>query len=220
MPPGRPAPSGIARYEGAAYSLDVATLWRDHPCMVGYPAGDNFAAWVALCGDRLRAQRAYWHLVLSGEDALPAVRAGLASPRADVRRWCTKVLDRLVDAESCLLLVDMLADPDPQVRMEGLHALACDRCKDTSCRPDAASVLPHAIRLLLDDPDRHVRAHAAELVGRWVHSHAAATDALLQARDHDVASSVRKVAGWYAPGGTIFRKTAPRPSRAVARDTP
>lgn len=185
--------------------------------MVGYPEGDDIGAWVALCADPLRAPRAYWHLVLTGEEALPAVRAGLASPQADVRRWCTKVLDHLADAESFPLLIDRLADPDPQVRIEGLHALACDRCKDNSCRPDAASVLPAAIRLLRADPDRHVRARAVELVGRWVHSHPSAADALVHARDHDAASSVRKVAGWYAPGGTIFRKTAPRPSRSAAR---
>jgi HEAT repeat protein len=185
--------------------------------MVGYPEHHEFAAWVALCDDPLRAQRAYWHLVLSGDAALPAVRAGRASPKADVRRWCTKALDHLADTVSFPLLLDRLADPDPQVRIEALHALACDRCKHNSCRPDAASALPHAIRLLQEDPDRHVRAGAVELVGRWVHSHPSAADALVQARDHDNASSVRKVAGWYAPGGTIFRKTARRPSRATAR---
>lgn len=185
--------------------------------MVGYPDEGDVAAWVMLLADPLRSTRAHWHLVLSGAGALPAVRAGLASPSTFVRRGCTKVLDHLADAESFPLLVGLLDDPDPGVRTEALHALACDRCKDDGCRPDAASVLPHAIRLLLADPDRHVRAHAGELVGRWVHSHAAAADALTQARDHDAASSVRKVAGWYAPGGTIFRKTEPRPSRSTAR---
>jgi len=185
--------------------------------VAAHPAHDDFAAWVARLADPLRAQRAYWHLVLSGADARDAVRDGLTSASPDVRRWCTKAMDHLADADSFPLLVDVLADTDPRVPIEGLHALACDRCRSDGCRPDAASVLPAAIRLLLDDPDRHVRAYAAELVGRWVHTHAEAQAALVQARDHDPAPAVRKKAGWHAPGGSIHRRTAPRPSRAGTR---
>lgn len=185
--------------------------------MTGFPDDHDFPAWVALLADPLRATRAYWHLVLSGSAALAAVQFGLTSTAATVRRGCTKVLDHLADAESFPILVDMLADPDPHVRREGLHALACDRCKDDTCRPDAAAVLPHAIRLLLHDEDRHVRAGAVELVGRWVHTHPEAADALINARDNDAASNVRKAAGWFAPGGAIHRRTLPRPDRAGTR---
>lgn len=71
-------------------------------------------------------------------------------------------------------------------------------------------VLPRAIRMLRDDPSRHVRAIAAEVVGRWVHVDRAAEGALLDAHENDPASAVRKKAGWYAPGGTIYRRTQPR----------
>jgi len=174
---------------------------------------DDYDGWVHQLADPHRAQRAFWHLALSGPPALDSVQHGLGSPNDDVRRWCTKAMDHLVDPSRLVEVVAMLDDTDPRVRIEACHALACDRCKDNGCRPDAAAVLPHAIRLLRHDPDRHVRAYAAELVGRWVHSHHEAADALTHARDHDPAPAVRKKAGWYAPGGTIHRKTTPRPRR-------
>lgn len=46
------------------------------------------------------------------------------------------------------------------------------------------------------------------MVGRWVHGDEAAAAALAEARDLDPAPMVRKKAGWYAPGGTIYRRTA------------
>ena len=70
-------------------------------------------------------------------------------------------------------------------------------------------MLARAIEVMLDDPDRHVRAYAVELVARWVHTHPEAAAAIIRARDHDPAPAVRKKAGWHAPGGTIHRKTAP-----------
>ncbi|MCB0998188.1 MAG: HEAT repeat domain-containing protein [Ilumatobacteraceae bacterium] len=186
--------------------------------MPAFPALDDYGGWVRLLADPIRSQRAFWHLVLSGPDALASVQAGLDSPNDDVRRWSTKAMDHLVDADGLMMLVRMLDDPDPRVRLEACHALACDRCKDNGCRPDAAAVLPRAIEVVLDDPDAHVRAYAVELVGRWVHTHHEAEAALIRAQSHDSSPAVRKKAGWYAPGGTIHRKTAPTgPKRTTAR---
>jgi HEAT repeat protein len=178
-----------------------------------FPAHDDFGGWVRLLADPIRSKRAFWHLVLSGPGALDSVRAGLDSPNGDVRRWSTKAMDHLVDANGLVTLVRMLEDPDPGVRLEACHALACDRCKDNGCRPDATAVLPRAIAVILDDPDAHVRAYAVELVGRWVHTRPEAEAAIIRSRDHDPAPAVRKKAGWYAPGGTIHRKTAPTGSK-------
>jgi len=50
---------------------------------------------VALPGDPLRGRSAYWHLVLSGEPALPAVRRGLRSSNPRIRELCTQSLDHL-----------------------------------------------------------------------------------------------------------------------------
>jgi uncharacterized protein (DUF1778 family) len=115
----------------------------------------------------------------------------------------------LVDEESFPHLVAMLDDPDPRVRVQTLHALACDRCKDNTCRPDRAEVLPRAIALLQSDLSDHVRVAACEVVGRWAHTDEIAAAALSQARDTDPKPVVRKKAGWYAPGGTSYRKTTP-----------
>ena len=185
--------------------------------MSAFPDGDDHDGWVRLLADPIRAQRAFWHLVLSGPDALDSVRRGLDSSIDDVRRWSTRAMDHLVDADGLSTLVRMLDDPDPGVRLEACHALACERCKENGCRPDAAAVLPRAIDVMLDDPDAHVRAYAVELVGRWVHTHAEAESALIRCRDHDPSPAVRKKAGWYAPGGTIHRRTAPAASKRASR---
>ena len=73
-----------------------------------------------------------------------------------------------------------------------------------------ASVLPSAVRCLLHDPDKHVRARAVPVVGRWAHSDQSATAALIEARDLDPEPLVRKSAGWYCPDGPIYRRTAPK----------
>ncbi len=54
---------------------------------------------------------------------------------------------------------------------------------------------------------------AAELVGLWVHDHPDALAALIRSRDDDPSPAVRKKAGWFAPGGPIHRRTAPKPVR-------
>jgi HEAT repeats len=183
-------------------------VWNDW-VMLAYPDNRDFEGWVAKLGDPPRSKRAYWHLVLSGVDALPEIRAGLASENADVRRYCTRALDHLVDETSFPQLIERLADSEPAVRVEALHALACDRCKETMCRPNPNEVLGRSIELVLTDPDQHVRAAACELVGKWVHTHPNASNALVRTARNDPSPAVRKKASWYAPGGTIYRKTEP-----------
>lgn len=145
--------------------------------MIATSRADDFEAWVEQLADPVRGRRAYWHLVLRSVPALPAVRRGLRHANADVRMFCTKALDRLADSESYEELVAMLDDPDARVRLDALHALACDRCKDGDCRP------------------------AKER----------------ESRDADPDPAVRKKSGWYAPGGAIHRRTAPRAQR-LARE--
>jgi hypothetical protein len=77
-------------------------------------------------------------------------------------------------------------------------------------RPAPEAVLPAAVGLLAGDPSARVRAYAAELVGQWAHSHPAARDAVTGAATRDPSPSVRKKASWFAPGGTIYQRTAPR----------
>jgi hypothetical protein len=107
--------------------------------------------------------------------------------------------------------MDMLNDGDKRVRCSALHTLACDRCKEgTACRPEEGQVLPKAMKLLANDPDAHVRAMAIEVVGHFVHTNALAVAAISAAMQKDKSSTVRKKAGWYAPGGPIHGRTKPR----------
>jgi hypothetical protein len=162
-------------------------------------------------------KEAFWHLILSGPDALPAVRAGLAHDDPAVRVGCTRVLDHLVDDESWDDLVEMLDDDDGDVRIHAIHALACDRCKTNGCAPTKATVLPHALRLLRSDDVPIVRAIAIEVVGRWVHEDPDALAAIEQTRETDPDPGVRKKASWFVPGGPRYEKTKPKVRRRATR---
>lgn len=180
---------------------------------------EQYDALVAKLAVPHYAKGAHRALLSRGLDALPAVREGLAHQSADVRYWCCQFLDHFLTSEVMDDLVAMLNDTDHRVRCSALHSLACDRCKEGSCRPEERKVLPQAIALLVSDPDPHVRAHAIGLVGRWVHTNRDAEAALLQAMRSDLSPAVRKKASWYVPGGTIYRRTAPKVSRVAGRNS-
>ena len=165
---------------------------------------------VTLLADPHRSVHAYTRLLRLGSGAAEAARGGLTHPDPRVRENCCKVLDHLMDAESIPALIDALGDPAASVRIAAVHALACDRCKANVCQPGPDAVLPQAIAMLDSDPSPHVRQFAAELVGRWAHSHPAARDGLSRAAAQDPSPAVRKKASWYAPGGTIYRRTRPQ----------
>ncbi|GAA4582478.1 hypothetical protein GCM10023194_17290 [Planotetraspora phitsanulokensis] len=162
---------------------------------------------VEALGSAPRTSSAYRHLLNRGRAAVPAIRAGLRHPDPVVREQCCRLLDHLLVEDAVEEMIAMLEDPVPSVRVAAVHALSCDRCKTDACRPDEASVLAPGLRLLRHDPDAHVRAMAVELVGRFVHANAEAEAALTLAHKADPSPAVRKKAGWYAPGGTIHRRT-------------
>lgn len=162
---------------------------------------------VDALGSPPRTSAAYRHLLGRGPAAVPAIRAGLHHPNPVVREQCCKLLDRFLVTDAVVEMIAMLDDPVPAVRVAALHALSCDRCKTDACRPDASLVLPPGLRVLRSDPDPQVRTYAVELVGRSVHASSEAEDVLIRARDSDPSPTVRKKAGWYAPGGTIYRRT-------------
>jgi hypothetical protein len=170
---------------------------------------EKFRALVNKLAFPHHASGAYRALLNCGLRALPAVQTGLQHKSADVRYRCCQFLDHYLMPEIIDDLVVMLDDPDHRVRCAALHAVACDRCKEGSCRPEEATVLPRAIGLLADDPNPHVRAMAVEVVARWVHSNPEAEAALLRARGSDSSPTVRKKAGWYVPGGPIHGRTVP-----------
>jgi len=157
-----------------------------------------------------KASKAYRALLDLGIGALPAVRAGLRHDAPDVRLHCCRFLDRYLSPDTLSDLMTMLDDGDERVRCSALHSLACERCKEGTCRPAEAEVLPRAMTLLEGDPEAHVRAMAIEVVAQFVHTNALAAAAISAARQNDESSTVRKKAGWYLPGGPIHKRTQPR----------
>lgn len=168
---------------------------------------------VGMLADPHRCFLAYQRLLRIGDSARQAALAGLTHDDAQVREYCCKVLDHVMDEACVAALTRALDDPSERVRLAATHALACERCKEGRCRPDAGSVLHRAIGLLRGDESAHVRAMAVELVGQWVHTHPAACAAIVAAAASDPAPAVRKKASWYAPGGAVYRRTRPRPHR-------
>jgi hypothetical protein len=177
--------------------------------MLGFVRTDNEAL-VSCLGDQQRAVAAYHELLRRHGDAVEAIRAGLHHENPAVREGCCRLLDQLVDTETMGQLIAMTDDPDARVRTAAFHALACDRCKGDTCAPGADQVLEPALRHLAADPDAHVRAMAAELVGKFVHTEGRAVAALETSRTQDPNPTVRKKAGWFTPGGTIYKRTVPR----------
>ncbi len=178
-----------------SFSLPAET--QDAAQLVGYLA------------DPHRRALAYQRLIALGPGAGDAARAGLRHGDPRVREQCCRVLDHVMDAESVPALIAAARDPEEGVRIQALHALACDRCKVGHCRPSAEAVLPVALTLLRDDGSAQVRSRAAELAGAWAHTHPEAAAALQAAASDDPSPAVRKKAAWYAPGGTIYRRKEP-----------
>ena len=149
-------------------------------------------------------------LIHFGQRYLDAVREGLQHPSADVRIGCCKVLDHHMDEAALPGLIDNLSHPNAGVRTWALHALACDRCKEGTCRPGEADVIPRVIRVLREDTNRHCRQMAAGMLGPSVHRSPAALAAIEWAYANDAHPAVRKVASWWIPGGTRFEKLKKR----------
>ena len=180
--------------------------------MLGFVRTDNEAL-VSCLGDPQRTVAAYRELLRRGDSAVSAIRAGLRDENPAVREGCCRLLDHLVDTESMDELVLMADDPDARVRIAAFHALACDRCKGDTCAPGPDRVLEPALHHLVADPDPHVRARAAELVGKFAHSDARAVAALTASHANDPSPAVRKKAGWFTPGGSIYERTLPSETR-------
>ena len=116
---------------------------------------------------------------------------------------CCKQLDHFMDEAAIPELMANLTHEDEDVRAWAVHALACDRCKEGECRPGEDDVLPIAIRMLREDPSRRVRQMAAGMVGPSVHRSEDTRHVLEHAHKQDLHPVVRKIAGWYVPGGPI-----------------
>jgi hypothetical protein len=158
-----------------------------------------------------RERTAYWRLREIGAPARAAVEEGLLADDPAVRSRCALLMDHLAGNESFELMVLLLEDPEPSVRLHAIHALACDRCKsDDVCALPRQEIVPAATALLTNDPDPRVRAIALEVLARWVHEDGDARAAIERAAERDPAPGNRKKATWYLPGGKVFERTKPK----------
>ena len=164
---------------------------------------------VEQLGTPHRHKYALQRLMRLGGVALEAVRAGLRHDNPAVRIGCCKFLDHHMDDAALPALIENLSHPEPQVRIWSIHALACDRCKEGSCRPGEDDVIPHAAAMLRSDTNRKAREMAAGMLGPSVHRSRIARDAIAEAAESDPDPVVRKIAGWWIPGGSRFEKTRP-----------
>jgi hypothetical protein len=167
----------------------------------------GFDAVVARLGTS-RWCEALEQLMEAGVAAAGAVRAGLLHDDPNVRVRCCMVLDHHLDEAALPELIANLEHPHGRVRAWALHALACDRCKEGDCRPGEDDTVPIALRLLRGDRSRKVRTMACGLLGAVAPRRPEVARALEEARDNDPHPVVRMVAGWYAPGGRNYAKTA------------
>jgi len=161
-----------------------------------------------------RAKSAFHALMDAGEAAMPLARQGLDHPNAAVRYYCAQYFDHFMSERDMADMAHLLDDPSAGVRSATLHTLSCDRCKGDMQLPYDGPILEKGIALMRTDPSAHVRAMAVGLVGRSVHAVPRAAEALLATQASDPSPAVRKKAGWYVPGGPIFRRTAPKRPRA------
>ncbi|MGI8794577.1 MAG: HEAT repeat domain-containing protein [Acidimicrobiales bacterium] len=162
--------------------------------MTGVPDGCDFDGWVAQLGRQGRRRDARLHLRSVGSPALPALRRGLHHPKPAVRQQCASILDQLVDEDSLPDLIAALDDDDPGVLTRALHALACDQCKESECRPHDDDWVPRAMAFAVDHDDPDVRAKAIDALGRVVMRVPRAADVIARAAERDPDAGVRNIA--------------------------
>ena len=175
---------------------------------------EDYYRWVEDLAVKHRSKQALRGLMAAGSLATPALLRGLRHSEPAVRIGCCQVLDHHMDEAALPELLENLHHETEMVRAWAMHALACDRCKEGTCRPGEDQVLPIAAQMLIEDESRRVRQMAAGVLGPSVHRHPDVLRALEYARDHDPHPVVRKIAGWYTPGGPIYKRLTPKPLRA------
>ena len=121
-------------------------------------------------GVKHRSKAAQRELMRRGPEATRALQRGLSDADPAVRVGCCIVLDHHLDSLAIPDLLAELADRDAAVRRWAMHALACDRCKEGTCRPSESDIVPLAMQLLTDDVDYQVRTAAVHALGPSVHT--------------------------------------------------
>ena len=140
-----------------------------------------------------------------GVKAIPLLKKGLRHDNKNVRIGCLRVLDHFYDESVFSELFSNLENNDPEIRMWAIHALACENCKEGESRPGEEFIIPLVIKMLLNDEDRKVRQMAAGMLGPSVFRSDLALQALNHAYQNDTHPVVKKICGWWIPGGVRYK---------------
>ncbi len=95
-------------------------------------------------------------------DAIATLIAGLSDPDHRVRTACADVLDHGADARCVAPLIELLADPEADVRRHAVHAIGCQGCKLVALPVD---VIAHLIERAMRDASLRVRQVATHMLG-------------------------------------------------------
>lgn len=132
----------------------------------------------------------------AGDEALPALTAGLKHPARSVRLRCAVILDRAaLDDVARKGLVAALRDKNRKVRAHAVHSLGCDTCKPGEADDGGCDVVGLVIDRLLHDVSARVRRSAAVALWRRA-TEPRIVDALRSAATDDPHERVRFHAGW------------------------
>ena len=126
-----------------------------------------------------------------GEEAIRQLIGAADHPNPKVRWFCAHELDHLATDQSIEALLKLTNDPVTKVRVEAVHALGCERCKQCQLNVDMVELM---VDFALNDPADKVRGAAIFALG-YLPPDVRAADALRRiAQDNITSEELRKSA--------------------------
>lgn len=129
------------------------------------PQFESLAQWLArhplLAPLHHMHTRVKEHYQLS-QEAMTQLLTAADHPNPKVRWFCAHELDHLATNESVETLLRLTRDPVAKVRVEAVHALGCERCKQCHLCVDMVGLL---VDFALNDPEEKVRGAAIFALG-------------------------------------------------------
>ncbi|MEZ4705717.1 MAG: HEAT repeat domain-containing protein [Caldilineaceae bacterium] len=127
---------------------------------------------------------------LSHEAMVQLIRAA-DHPNPKVRWFCAHELDHLATDESIEALLKLTKDPVTKVRVEAVHALGCERCKQCQLNVDMVGLM---VDFALNDPVAKVRGAAIFALGYLPADERAAAALRQIVEDNATSEELRKPA--------------------------
>jgi len=158
------------------------------------PQFESLAQWLArhprLVPLHQMHTRVKEHYQLSQEAMAQLLRAA-DHPNPRVRWFCAHELDHLATNESVETLLRLTRDPVAKVRVEAVHALGCERCKQCKLVVDMVGLM---VDFALNDPAAKVRGAAVFALGYLPRDERAAAALQQLIADLTTADWLRKAA--------------------------